>query len=169
MHIDFQQSLMALPRLDRLNFLRSSLSTISEERTNATATTLDDAMHKSTQIAFIESLLKDVQINSTLLNEILSVFKPSSKAGTFKRNVPIRITSPHKSLRRDDEHLPEIEKRRSAASHSSPRSPLSCSAPDLYSSPDGKVRFTLYAQTFIDYYSIIVVDEGNKPKSAGSS
>lgn len=78
---------------------RPSLSTISEERTLATSTLNDEheiEMQRSSQINFIENILNDIKTNSVLLNEILCVFRPSSNAGTFCRNVPIRFTSPQK-------------------------------------------------------------------------
>lgn len=86
---------------------RASLSTISEERTLATSglNEQDIEIQRSSQINFIENILNDLKTNSVLLNEMLCVFRPSSSAGTFSRNVPIRFTSPQKLLhsKREDD------------------------------------------------------------------
>ena len=98
--------------ISRRTFVRnSSLSTISEEKTLGTLTDMSPSMNSLKEYNknisessytgrfLIETLLNEFKDKSILINEILNVFEPSSKDGTFNRNVPIRLSSPLKLQR----------------------------------------------------------------------
>ena len=124
-------------------YLRSSLSTISEERTLSSTLNEQIELPRSSQMNFIEGLLKEIQTNSTLLNEILCVFKPSSKEGTFTRNVPIRFSSPQKSTKKDESHkTPNL----TSSPAEFPNSTNSPSIQSIYS--PNKVRFNSSFENF---------------------
>lgn len=123
----FKQNIKQATPANRRIFVRnSSLSTISEEKTLATLTDISQDMARLPEIenvkssALINSLLHEFQTKTLFLNEILHVFEPSSKGGTFTRNVPIRFSSPTKYSKN--------------SSCSSPISPLSPSSTS-YDSP----------------------------------
>ena len=94
---------------------KSSLSTIAEEKTltssdQSNSTRLNKSLDTSsmldksktsqqTERALLENILTDYQDRNTFLNEVMHVFEPSSRDGTFNRNIPIRFSSPFKSKR----------------------------------------------------------------------
>lgn len=107
------EEIMSNPQLainfpSRRTFVKStSLSTIAEEKT-LNNNTLQSSVHKlgnqsdSSSNAsvngrvVIQRMLDEFKSKNTFINEIMHVFEPSSKEGTFNRNVPIRFSSPFK-------------------------------------------------------------------------
>jgi hypothetical protein len=85
---------------NRRTFVKSSsLSTIAEEKTmNTQNISLNSSNVQNINERFmIQKLLDEFHDKNTLINEIMHVFEPSSKYGYFKRNVPIRFSSPIKN------------------------------------------------------------------------
>lgn len=110
-HEGFDQVVLdnKLPNFKLINqkriFLRnSSLSTISEEKTFATMTEISNQYAEITNSPKVNpsklvcSVIDEFQDKTQIMNEIIHVFQPSSKDGCFSRNVPIRLTSPRKSV-----------------------------------------------------------------------
>ena len=121
-------------------FLRnSSLSTISEEKslTTLSPTSLSSFTNTSNELSsdaqstthnglhVVQTLLNEFHDKNILINEILHVFEPSSKGGTFNRNIPIRLTSPDKL---EQTHHDNSYKSAAFSGSLSPHSPLYTSA-----------------------------------------
>jgi hypothetical protein len=73
-----------------------SLSTILEEKSinqNSPSIVKENINLKLNDFQLIKALLDDIHVNHLILNEIIRVFQPSSKSGTFQRNIPIRLSS----------------------------------------------------------------------------
>ena len=86
---------------NRKLFLRnSSLSTIAEERTviNPSPQSPNHEQISSARL-LIQSLVHEFSDKTILVDEILKVFEPSSKDGTFNRNVNVRFSSPVKKMK----------------------------------------------------------------------
>lgn len=85
----------------RIFMRNSSLSTISEEKTFATLTEVSNQHVETSKVnpsRLVCSVIDEFQDKTCIMNEIIHVFQPSSKDGCFSRNVPIRLTSPRKSI-----------------------------------------------------------------------
>ena len=111
-----------------------SLSTILEEKSfnqNSSSILKENINLKLNDFQLIKALLEDIHVNHIILNEIIRVFKPSSKSGTFQRNIPIRLSSSKTRLLSPDNSIksPRTSLESSLASKFSPISYRKATSP----------------------------------------
>ena len=114
-----------------------SLSTIFEEKS---LNNYNSAIMKDNVCLKLNDfqLLDDIHVNHLILNEIVRVFQPSSKNGSFHRNIPIRLSSSKAKLNSPEATIKSprssldssLESKFSPISYSKATSPLKLSFND---------------------------------------